>query len=811
MRHSISTKVLVAGASALAIFAAAPASAQIDEIIVTAEKRAENVQDVSISVTALNEKLLELGGIDDVSRLELVTPGVNFAFAGNDAKFNVRGANSTNTFGDNSSIVGAFQDGVYKARASQQTRGFYDVSSVEFLRGPQGTLYGRNTFAGALNLYTNKPELEEYSAGIEASYQRFDRQRGEGFINIPVSDTFALRVAAYYDKSDGYIKNLAGPDIGAQDDKGFRVSALWAPNDDLEVVARYQYSGEDGNEAGLFGYTFLCRNVTPEGLTDAFGSVRDCANPIRGSGALGPAANGPDGDPYVIAQDYIQPVDLVDHNLSLNVEYDLGSVVMKSITNYNEFENDIGFDFDFGPNPNQNGGYDEESKGWSQEFQFNSDYDSPLQWTAGAYYSDLEDRNTFYIYNQTVRRPNSDRATIVTPQFPGGVTLLTGTGIESRDINLNGFFANNVIIDTEYFGIYGQAEYSISDQFRLIGGLRYNDETKAASCGGSNFTGDTNGDGTVDRVVNVIPGAAGSSPILLPENAQDIFTYNCDASDAVSSATVSDFPGSYDNITWKAGAEYDVSDDVMLYLTGSTGYLSGSASTSSTTEEQTSRAFEGGFRSRLADNTLQLNGAVHFTEYTNLLTQRQEIGAGGIALTFTDNGGDIEAWGVEMDAVWQPTDALTLSGTLAYLNSEFKTFGQGNPYQLYRGEVVSFIDQAGTTTPWSPELTLGASAAYRIPTENMGTFTPYVQFYYSDGYNTSNLLANDPSHYQESYTKTDLRLIWDAPSENYSIEFFVENLENEAVLARGNNNSDDIVQTSYLYPRNQGIKFKARF
>ncbi|MEP3891885.1 MAG: TonB-dependent receptor [Hellea sp.] len=800
-----STKAILAGVSAIAILASAPAHAQIDEIIVTAEKREENVQDVSISVTALNEKLLELGGIDDVSRLELVTPGVNFAFAGNDAKFNVRGANSTNTFGDNSSIVGAFQDGVYKARASQQTRGFYDVSSVEFLRGPQGTLYGRNTFAGALNLYTNKPELEEYSAGIEASYQRFDRIRGEGFVNIPVSETFALRVAGYYDKSDGYIKNLAGPDVGAQDDKGFRVAALWSPSDDLEVVARYQYSGEDGNEAGLFGYTFLCRNVTPDGITDAFGSQRDCRNPIRGSGGLGTAANDPNGgDPYTIAQDYVQPVDLVDHNLSLNVDYDFGSIILKSITNYNEFENDIGFDFDFGPNPVQNGGYDEESKGWSQEFQFSSDYDSPLQWTAGAYYSDQEDRSSFYIYDQTQRRPNSDRPTVVTPQFPGGVQLLVGTGIESRERILNNFFANSVIVDTEYFGIYGQGEYSVSDQFRLIGGLRYNDETKAASCGGSNFSGG-------DRVVNVAPGVAGSSPLFLPGNAQDVFTYNCDAADAITSATVSDFPGSYDNITWRAGVEYDVNDDVMLYLTGATGYLSGSASTASTTEEQTSRAFEAGFRSRLADNTLQLNASAHFTEYDNLLTQRQEINAAGITDTFTDNGGDIEAWGIEMDAVWQPTDELTVTGTLAYLNSEFKTFGQGNPYQLYRGEVVSFIDQAGTTTPWSPDLTLGASIAYNIDLGDKGTLTPYAQTYYSGGYNTSNLLANDPSHYQESFTKSDLRLIWDAPSDNYSVEVFVENIEDSAVLARGNNNSDDIVQTSYLYPRNQGVKFKARF
>lgn len=812
MTKTFTAKALIAGVSTLAMMSATPAMAQLDEIIVTAEKKAENVQDVSISVTALNEEMLELGGIDDVSRLELVTPGVNFAFAGNDAKFNVRGANSTNTFGDNSSIVGAFLDGVYKARASQQTRGFFDVKSVEFLRGPQGTLYGRNTFAGALNVYTNTPELGEYSAGMETSYQRFDRFRGEGFVNIPLSDTAAIRVAGYYDKSDGYIKNLAGPDMGAQDDKAFRVTGLWAPNENLEVLARYSYSAEDGNEAGLFGYTFLCRNVTPDGLTDAFGSVRDCSNPNRGSGGLGPASNGPIGNPYLVAQDYVQPVDLVDHNATLQIDYDFGPVTMKSITNYNKFENDIGFDFDFGPLPNSNGGYDEESKGWSQEFQFNSDYDSPLQWTAGAYYSDLEDRNTFYIYNETLRRPNSDRPTVVTPEFPGGVQLLVGTGIQSRDRNLNGFFANNVVIDTEYFGIYGQGEYSISDQLRLIAGLRYNDETKAAGCGGSNFTGDTNGDGTVDRVVNVVPGVAGSSPIFLPENAQDVFTYNCNAADAVTSATVSNFPGDYDNITWRAGIEYDMSDDVMLYLSGSTGYLSGSASTASTTEEQKSRVIEGGFRSRLADNRLQLNGAVHFTEYTNLLTQRQTIDpVTGIALTFTDNGGDIEAWGIEMDAIWQPVDPLTLTATVAFLDSEYKTFGQGNPYQLYRGQVVPFIDQAGTQTPWSPDLTLGLSAAYQMDLGDKGTLTPFVQFYYSDGYNTSNLLANDPSHQQDSYTKTDLRLIWDSPSEDYSVEVFVENLENEAVLARGNNNSDDIVQTSYLYPRNQGIKFKARF
>ncbi|MEX0706674.1 MAG: TonB-dependent receptor [Woeseia sp.] len=810
LRPRAVSRVLATVTSLVGLLLAPIAQAQIEEIIVTAEKREESLQDVSISVSAFNEAALQLGGIDDVSRLELLVPGMNYAFAGNDAKFNVRGANSTNTFGDNSSIVGAFVDGVYKARASQQTRAFFDVRGVEFLRGPQGTLYGRNTFAGALNVYTHVPDTEAVSGSIELSKQAYDRFRGQGSLNVPVSDNFAVRLAGFFDKSDGYIKNLAGPDLGAQDESGFRLSALWQPSDRSEVIFRYTNVTEDGNEAGLFGYTFLCRNETPEGLTDPFGSVRDCSNPVRGSGSRGPASNGPGGNPWLVAQDYVRPVELEDETVSLTVTYDLDAVSLKSITSANDYINDINFDFDFSPTPNSNGGYLEASEGWSQEFVLTSATDSALQWTAGAYYSDLEDFSTFYIYQQT-ERDDSTRGTVTTSE--GTFTLMDGTDILSDATVLGGFFANSVIIDTEYFGVFGQVEYSVSDRLRLIGGLRYNDETKAASCGGSNFTGDTNGDGTVDRVVNVVDGVAGSSPIVLPDNAVDLFTFNCGASDAITSANTTnatDFDGSYDNVTWRAGVEYDWSDDTMVYLTGSTGYLSGSASTTTTTDEQESQVIEVGFRSLLLDSMLQLNGAFHFTEYTNLLTQRQFI-ENGIAITFSDNGGDIEAMGVEFDAVWLPDDRLTLTGTFSWLDSEFGTFGQSNPYQLYNGVVLSFVDQSGEQTPWSPKITVGASAAYLFDFGSRGTLRPYLQTYYSDGYNTSNLLATDPSHDQDSYTKTDFRLIWDSPDEKYSIEAFVENIEDEGVLARGNNNSDDIVQTSYLYPRNYGVKFRANF
>ncbi|MBC6411991.1 MAG: TonB-dependent receptor, partial [Hyphomonadaceae bacterium] len=530
------------------------AHAQIeDEIIVTATKKEESAQDVGISLSAFTEEGLELGGVDDVSRLEFLVPGVNFAYVGNDAKFNVRGANSTNTFGDNSSIVGAFVDGVYKARASQQTRAFFDVSRVEFLKGPQGTLYGRNTFAGALNLYTNAPDLDEYSAGAEFGYGRFDRAEFEGFVNVPVNDTFGIRVAGFYDKSDGYIDNTAGPDVGAQDDKGVRVSTLWQPNDNFNAIARYTYIVEDGREAGLFGYILTCRNEQANGLTDPLGPRRDCANPVRGSG--GAPVYGETSGPWQIAQDYVPLVDLKEHVAQLELNMDFGGIVGKSITSWTDFRNNIGFDFDFSPLPNQVGGYDEEAEYFTQEFQILSDYDSPLQWQAGVYYSKDELFQSFTLYQATMR-DDSVRGTVTLNQGEDDettLTLLDGTPITSRDINLNGFFADSQVIDTEYFGIYGQVEYSLGDNLRLIGGLRYNSEDKELTGGGSNFTGDLNGDGGVDRVVNVVDGFSGATNLAsLPRN-NAVFSYNFDATDQIIVE-----PDTYDNVSWRAGVEFDV-------------------------------------------------------------------------------------------------------------------------------------------------------------------------------------------------------------------------------------------------------------
>ena len=827
-------------------------AAELEEIIVTATKRAESVQDVGLSVQVFDESLLREGGINNVSRLELLVSGVNYAFVGNDAKFNVRGANSSNTFGDAASIVGTFVDGVYKPRASQQTRAFFDVERVEFLKGPQGTLYGRNTLAGALNLHTKAPSFDDgLSGNFQLGFERYNAVKADGAINLPVTDTIAIRAAAVFNNSDGYINNLAGADIGAQDDLGVRISALFEPSDTMDWTLRYQRSEEDGREAGLFGYTFICRGETASGLTDPFGPVQNCNNPVRGSAPLfipefdgdGNITNLPaegfvgepnaaDFDPaYTISQDYVPEIDLVEDTITLEGNIRLSDLAVKMIANYTDFENRIGFDFDFSPQPNQIGGYDETIKSLSLEWNLSSDFDGPVNFTSGWYYSMDEHFASFSIYQQSPRLDTVRGNVPVlgldgTPVFvldaegnlerdmdgnpvPLRLPVLSGTPITTRNIELGGFFADSLFIESDTFGFFGEVEGEISDVLRLTGGLRYSTEDKSLDGAGSNFTGDTDGDGTNEPVVTVrpefLPDEDGNpaSPTELPES-RDVFNINRNADDAIKVSET------YDNVTFRIGAEYDLNETSLVYGTISTGFLSGAVTTGGATDEQESMAYEIGYKSYLLDNTLKFNIAGHFTQYENLLTQEQ-IPVGGIVQTRATNGGEIDAYGIEIESVYVPNDNLTLGFNFAWLDSEYGTFGVNNPYQLWNGEVRPFIDLDGEVTPWSPEYTLSLFGSYRFDLGEYGSVTPYIQVYVSDEYNTSNIVGTDPNQIQDSFTKTDIRITWEDLSQRYRIEAFVENLEDEAVLARGNNNSDHLVQTGFLYPRNFGVRLSAAF
>lgn len=775
-----------------------PVESGLSDIIVTANKREQSLQDVGGTVQALTGEDLARAGINDVSRLEQLSPGLVFAKGGNDAKIALRGANSNSTFADNTSIVGFFVDGVYKPRASQQTRAFFDVERIEVLRGPQGTLYGRNTLGGAINLYTKGPDLSKpgFSFGLDSRYSRFNEIRNEGFINATLNDTFGVRLAVLTDNSDGWVRNRIGRNLGIQDTFSFRASARYAPTDRAEMTLRVTRIAEDGNPAGMFAINGACRTVTPNGLTDPFGRVIDCQNPRRGSGGT-PRFDLIDGTPGLsnidkrtVERDFVNNDRLRETNVTLDGSYDLGPALLKSITSYTNYTSLLGNDSDYSSNPHGREWVEENNESVSQELQLISKWRGPLQATVGTY---LSHDDLFFAYS-SIRTTRDNLAARPKVFSTNGVLLpvQTGTPLISRDLFINSQSNNTQFISSRYFGLFGEATLSITPRWRLIGGVRYNNERKEAVNGNAAYVGSI-------------------TPTTAPVDPRPIFPYNPATATAKSNTSAT-----FDNVTWHGATEFDVAPDVMAYFTAATGFLSGVMNQNgSVTQPQKSRSFEAGLKSRFWDRKAEVNVAVYDVRYSDLATTFQIPTPGNVGAftTLSSNGGLLKARGVEVSVAVLPVQAWRISLGGSYIDAKYGRFGMNLPggFQVINGAVPAsrFIDLQGYRPPYTPEFTFSLASSYDLDV-GFGYLTPQVNFRYSDSYFAHGGLPFDLSGFQPSFTQTDLRLGITDYDRRYSLEGYVENIEDVMINQRTQTGGDGLQQANWGMPTTYGVRLRLK-
>ncbi len=789
----------VAAQTAVQTAAQADDEGGLAEIVVTAQKRTQNVQDVSATVQALSGEDLAKSGITDVSRVEQLAPGLVFAKGGNDAKIALRGANSNSTFADNTSIVGFFVDGVFKPRASQQSRAFFDVQRLEVLRGPQGTLYGRNTLGGAINLNTNGPDLSKpgLSGSADIRYSRFNQIRTESIINLGISDSFGARFALLTDNSDGWVKNLVGPNLGVADTFSFRASARWKPSDKVDLTLRVTRIAENGNPAGMFAINGACRTTDANGLTDPFGPISDCQNPRRGSGGT-PRFDLIDGvpglsnkDKRTVIRDYVHADRLRETNATLEGAFDLGPVLLRSISSFTNYTSLLGNDSDYSSNPHGREWVEENNKSYTQEVQLISKWDGPFQVTAGGYISKDE---LLFSYS-SIRQTQDNLAARPTAVSTNGVTLpvQTGTPLVSLNNMINAASNNTQFIESRYIGLFGEATYSITDTLRVIGGVRYNSERKDAINGNAVYVGSL-------------------TPTVAPDDPRLIFPYN-----PATATAKSNVRATFNNVTWRAGAEYDVADHVMLYGTAATGFLSGVMNQNgSVTQPQKSRSFEVGVKSRFWDRRAQVNLALYDVRYSDLATTFQIPTPGNVGAftTLSSNGGILNARGAELSVLLLPVDPWRLSFGASYSHAEYGKFGANLPggFQVINGAVPAsrFIDLSGQRPPYTPKFTFQASTSYDFDV-GIGTLTPQVNFRYSDSYFAHGGLPFDQSGFQSSFTQTDVRLSLLTKDERWLFEIYAENLEDVMINQRTQTGGDGLQQANWGLPRNFGGRVKIRF
>lgn len=733
---------------------------QVGDIVVTAQRRDERLQQVPISITALDSQALARNRVTDVSRLEQVTPGFTFGRSGSDARPSIRGVRTETVSAPNDPTIGFYLDGVYQSRAQQALIPLVDLSRVEVQRGPQGTLYGRNTFGGNISVVTNAPS-SRLEGGASATVSNFGTQQITAYTNLPVNNVVQLRFAGIYNHSNGFVTSTANPAVRLFDRNEYmgRVAARIAPTDDLEIVLRAGYWHNDGQGGGAYGYRVSGTLVNPAtglrsvtGVPVAFNpTVRDGIPDVAGIDVGVPITGGK----YTNNWDQVSFERTHEFFSSAQINWTVGSVVLRSITGYETFRTDRSADLDqtsvVFPAPGISSGFaasgyqrnDTNAKTFSQEFQIASRESRPLQLIVGLF--GIRDRLD-EPYSQIYTSPTATVADTL------------------ADTRLN----------VDAYAAYAQASYFIlPDRLRLTGGVRYTNEEKKFTI--SNFS--------YPRAGGTIVGAASSGD---PH---------------------------YKKVNYKAGADFFITPDNMIYASFTTGFRSGGIHNNSTNAlipasfgPENVNAWEIGAKNRFLNGKLQLNVSAFDYRFKDLqITILDQT----TNLSYTQNAGRAHSRGFDVTLEAVPTRGLHLNGSVTRLQAVFDQYVRPNDFYSTTNGDPRLVNFAGNMIPMSPKWKFTGNAYYEIDAGDAGTFVPLVSWLRSSSYYT--LDYNTVLDRQRAYDKIDARLTWQMPRSPLEFELFVENLTNVAVLNRSVVGNSQRIQQSFQPPRTYGGRVSFAF
>ena len=847
--------------------AAAASSPAADHVLstvtVTANRRIEDAQKVSVSVTALSAEKLAERNIYDISQLEGLSPGFTFGRAGADARPAMRGVRTEAVGANADTTIGFFVDGIYKSRASQALANFVDLERVEVQRGPQGTLFGRNTFGGNIVLSTARPEIGERSANASLLVGSFSRVRFEAAGNAPIGATTAVRVAVAVEKADGYVKNDFNPaaDLFDQDLRYLRASIKFQPDNRFTALFKVDSTEQRGNGAGGFSNfqrgTYLngtCRpllNSTFYALNGRAGLVDGVPDCTRTQGIPGGAAAGTSVDvgrpiysadnAYRVENDYQSEQRLSDKSFAADVSYRFDAFTLKSITGWSDFSVLRTVDQDFSREAIAISYERTKDKAFSQEFQLLSEGSGPFGYVAGVYY--FKDRiNNLGVF-QSLRR-----------------TVGNGT-------------ADTVVADTESAAVYGQLSLKATPELTLTAGLRYTVDKKKYRFANRNAhvpisanLADPDPNFTsLDTLVapesafgaagssNCGPAVGGFAPGAVIPGA------NCGGTNNNTFFGATFTPVQFKKTTGRLAAEYNLSRTQLLYITYSTGFSSGGFNGSQTAliteatrtfNPQEVTAVEIGSKNRFLDNTLQLNVAAFTNRYKDLQEQRQvPIGITTASLLF--NAAKSKANGLELEGEWRVTPGLTVGATLSLLDAKYTSFpdapgpiaitqlidSPGTPATVVNGVTIAPAGQTrvfapgyncgliggtgvngvpqaygcnltGNKIPYAADHSGSVYASYTFGLGGMGTLTPTLIVNFSSGY--FGQIYNTEAERQGAYTRGDFKLAWKV-NDRLAITGFVDNFNNKQVINRFVWGGGSTLQSSVAPPRTYGLKASYAF
>lgn len=719
----------------------------VEDVTVTARRVAENLQEAPVAVTAVSAEQLTALHAHDLSDLNHIAP--NFNIQGSASLFRnssiafARGIGYNNIDGTLDPALGINLDGVPYLRNIGALQNMFDLAGVEILLGPQGTLYGKNTIAGVMNITTQKPKLNDWEAYGWLRVGNLGRRDAEVVANIPLSDTLAARIAYQSQSADGPYSNAYvnpvtktpnGIAVGGDDTKTLRASLRWVPSDTFDAtvvgtVLRNRSQSVGGTNAS-----------PPAGLVSLF------------LGHPGFGYPGGPTDPYVVERTW-PTGDYFDlDSVTLEARYHGKGFDIISVSNYMHDRTPLNYD-DFTYSGLLNNYAIVGHEQYSEELRAQSTTDGPLKWVAGAYYD-----HGYYDYWQSFSN--------FIPKLLGapGPTV-SNQWIFQWAHSLSGF---------------GQVDYSVTDKLQLTAGVRVLSEEKKATNYAS-FVGPTTRDLSKWPAANIIHG------------------------DKTWNAT-----------TYKVGAKYQFTRDLMAYVSYSTGFHSGgfnsaaqagatvdprvTAATLGPWAPEEAKSFETGLRSEWFEHRLQVNLTGFWTTYSNLQSFATFVvdPTTGLNAVGPANSGKERARGVELQAQAVPIAGLHLGASVGYLDAEytsFKTFNAGAPFDCVK---------QGCKPVRSPDWTVHLNGSYDVRTE-VGTFTPRVEYSYTSSFYTDTF--NTPFGRVGAYGTVDAAVDFEDPTGRWGASLWAKNLADKR-YAVGSFFSAPLGAATYYFadPRAYGIE-----
>ncbi|HZG09489.1 MAG TPA: TonB-dependent receptor [Allosphingosinicella sp.] len=760
----------------------------IEEIIVTAQRREESLQDVPIAVTAFTGETLNERRIDDALDVQFNTP--NLVYVGNERPA-LRGVgnNAISSTAENGTPV--FTNGAYiGARAENE---YYDLERIEILRGPQGTLFGRNTTGGAINLITQRP-TDKVGGEVFAEYGNFDSIRLKGAINLPLSGAIQQRFAGYYLRRDGYTENLAtGNGIDGRNQFGLRSSTRLTLGPDTEANLMVQYYRENSSRSRE--NKRLCKATPVLGCSPVelgFDSPNAQATVFQrllalvgtGSGIFPPGGNiyaGAVNPPNLrqVSADYDPTFFGTELLGTFEVAHDFGGVTLTSLSGYAKGRTEANTDYDNAALPfrflrpityrldadtvlttdqlRTSDSFRGRGRSYTQEFRLTSDFEGPINFTAGVFYLNTKSRASFEIFHPALEL----------------AAIAFGLPEESRR-----FINDTPRATTKSKAVFGETYIELGEQTQLTFGLRYTKDEKSIQT----------------RTILL------SRPGPFVEAERD-----------------------YSRVTGRAAIDHAIehgSGESRLYASVARGYKAGGLNPgNSDTPEfapESLDAFEIGAKNSLFNRRVQANLAAFYYNYKDLqLGQR----VAGTAIT---SNGDAKVWGLEGEFLFLPTPRLQLNANVSYLNTRignFVTVDAANPAQVDPRTMTPVVapqvpvNLRGNELPYAPSFKVNVGAQYTTPLGATGwSATLRGDYVFQGDYFAREF--NTPNDRIDSWRMANAYLRLSNPGETLGFELFVKNIGNSDAIT--SSIIEDAQVGSYrnvrvLEPRTYGISTRIRF